>query len=102
VKAGKEPKQAKKGKETIVLEPEEFKKYEDAIKSAKTKFDHEDTFFAKNMKGAEEFAALIAKECLADINIDGGDQEAMDKHNAFIKQMIKEDFIAYNRNKKKK
>lgn len=91
-----------KGKQAIEMTPEEFKQYEDAIKSAKTKFDHEDTFFAKNMKGVQEYAKLIADECLNDITVDAGDAAAVKKHNDYVTQMIKEDFIAYNRNKKGK
>lgn len=95
--AKKQPK-AKQGK--VELTPEEEKQYEEAIKSAKTKFDHQDAFFEKAMKGAQEYAGLIAKECLNDIKVEEG--APMDRHNAYILQVVKEDFIEYNKNKKAK
>jgi hypothetical protein len=52
------------------LTDEELKEYDEAIKSAKTKYDHEDTYFGKGMKGTEEYSQLISKECLNDIKID--------------------------------
>lgn len=61
----KAPKEKKAGLRE--LSAEESAEYDAAIKSAKSKFDHEDTYFAKGMKGCQEFAGLIAKECLTDI-----------------------------------
>ena len=81
---------------------EEMKVYDSALKSAKTKFDHEDTFFAKGSKGVAEFTKLLAEECLSDIKIEKGDVEGNKKHNEIVAQLVKEDFISYNRNKKGK
>jgi len=52
----KEPKvkaaKATKQKETLrELSAEESAEYDNAIKSAKSKFDHEETYFSKGMKG---------------------------------------------------
>ena len=80
---------------------QEFQLYDFAIKSAKTKYDHEDTFFAKGVKGVLNYSTLIAKACLDDIKINEKDKEAMNKHNDLVKQMIRDDSIAYNRSKKK-
>lgn len=82
----------------IELSEEEKAQYEEAIKSAKTKYDHGDTYFAKNMKGLEEYSALIVKECLNDIKIDAADKAALDRHTNIVKGVIKEDFVAYKKN----
>jgi hypothetical protein len=84
---------------SVALTEEEQKEYDEAIKSAKSKYDHADTFFGKGMKGTMEYSALIAKECLADIKIDESDKAAMDKHNKYIQQVFKEEFIAFNKAK---
>jgi len=79
------------------LTPEEATEYDTAIKSAKSKFDHEDTYFGKGMKGVNEFAGLIAAECLNDIT----PQDA-EEHKLIVLTKMKEDFITFNRNKSKK
>ena len=101
---GKAPKEEKKkqAKGGIVLTDEETKAYEVAITSAKTKYDHGDTYYAKGGKGLEEYSQLIAKECLNDITVDAADKQASTKHINYIKQVLKEEFIAFNRAKAKK
>ena len=70
---GKQPKAAPKKSQKIELTEEQASAYAEAIKSAKSKFDHADTYFDKGMKGVEEFAKLIAAECLNDIKTDNVD-----------------------------
>lgn len=94
---GKEPKAPKAKPQKVVLSAEKTAEYEEAIKSAKSKFDHADTYFAKNMKGVEEFSKLIAQECLNDIKT-----ENLDEHNSIIKDIIKLEFVEYNKAKKGK
>lgn len=93
---------AGKNNKSISISLEEMKVYEPAIKSAKTKFDHEDTFFAKGTKGMNEYIKLIAAECLNDITIGKEDVEGNKKHLEIVEKLIKEDFINFNRNKKGK
>ena len=92
-------KEAKKkggnNKAKVELTAEKQKEYDEAIKSAKSKFDHADTFFEKGMKGTEEYAKLIAQECLTDIKA-----ENVDEHNKIVTHLIKEEFIEFNRAKK--
>jgi hypothetical protein len=94
------PKKEKGGAKALpvkaVLSPEMAAEYSEAIKSAKSKFDHAKTFFAKNMKGVEEFSKLIAAECLNDIKA-----QNIDEHNRIIKDIIKAEFIEFQRAKKK-
>lgn len=97
VKTKEAKKAAPKKNGPVELTAEEKALYEEAIKSAKTKFDHADTFFAKNMKGVEEYSQLITKECLNDIKIDAADKAAMDKHTNIVKAAIKEDFVAFKK-----
>jgi len=94
---GKEVKAPKAKPQKVVLSPEMTAQYDEAIKSAKSKFDHADTYFAKNMKGVEEFSKLIAAECLNDIKA-----ENLDEHNSIIKDIIKGEFVEYNKAKKGK
>jgi hypothetical protein len=94
---GKEPKATKAKPQKVELSAEKAAEYEEAIKSAKSKFDHADTYFAKNMKGVEEFSKLIAQECLNDIKTDN-----LDEHNSIIKDIIKAEFVEYNKAKKAK
>lgn len=94
-KEAKAPKQAKAQK--VALTPEQVAEYAEAIKSAKSKFDHADTYFEKNMKGVEEYCKLIAQECLNDIKTDN-----VEEHNSIVKDIIKEEFVEYNRAKKAK
>ena len=94
---GKEVKAPKAKPQKVVLSPEMAAQYDEAIKSAKSKFDHADTYFAKNMKGVEEFSKLIAAECLNDIKA-----ENLDEHNSIIKDIIKGEFVEYNKAKKGK
>ena len=49
------------------------------------------------MKGVEEFSKLIAAECLNDIKADN-----LDEHNSIIKDIIKGEFVEYNKAKKGK
>merc|ERR1712125_19974 len=95
----KEVKAPKPKKGAVVLNEEETKEYEVAIASAKTKYDHGDTYYAKGMKAMEEYAGLISKECLNDIFIDAADNVASEKHLNYIKQVLKEEFIVFNRAK---
>lgn len=100
---GKAPKEVKpKGKGVVVLSEEETKEYEIAITSAKSKYDHGDTFYARGGKGMAEYAELLAKECLNDIKVDAADKEANSKHINYIKQILKDEFIAYNKTNAKK
>lgn len=94
---GKEPKAKPAKPQKVVLTEEQQAAYDEAIKSAKSKFDHADTYFAKNMKGVEEFAKLIAAECLNDIKA-----ENVEEHNSIVKDIIKADFVEYNKTKKGK
>ena len=55
----------KGGKKPAVLHPN--KVYHEAIQSAKSKFDHCDTFFAKGDEGFEEYLVLIREECHGDV-----------------------------------
>lgn len=87
----KAPKQQKQQR---VLSEEQQALYDAAIKSAKTKFDHEDTYFEKGGKGNKEYAGLIAKECLNDITPDD-EQE----HLAIVSELLMPDFIAFQRAK---
>jgi len=81
----------------IQLESAVVELYQNALKSAQTKFDHEDTFFVKNMKGVEEYSNLLSKECLSDIKIDQSDVDKMKQHNEIIFGMLKEMFIQYKK-----
>jgi len=95
--------QAKGGKKgQVELSAEVMALYEEPIKSAKTKFDHGDAYYAKGMKGCQEYCGLIAKECLNDIKIDASDKKAMDNHNAIVTAILKPEFIEYNKIKAKK
>jgi len=91
------PKAAPAKKGPVVFSEEKTAEYAEAIKSALTKFDHQDTFFAKGMKGVDEYAALIAKECLSDITIEAGDADGLKDHNAYITGIVKEMFVAFKR-----
>merc|ERR1711862_196860 len=99
----KEKPQAKGGKKGQVdLSIEVMELYDEPIKSAKTKFDHGDTYYAKGMKGCLEYCGLIAKECLNDIKIDASDRKAMDNHNAIINAILKPECVEYMKSKAKK
>jgi len=76
--------------------------YKDAIKSAQSKFDHHDTYFAKNMKGVEEYTALLVKETLSDIKVDQANKEAVAEHQAIVAGMVKEMFVTYKKESAKK
>lgn len=92
------PQKAQKQKQAKrELTEEESAEYDKAIKSAKSKFDHEDTYFAKGMKGVNEYAGLIAKECLSDIT-----PKDEKEHQDLVVGLIKQDFIAFNKAKKGK
>lgn len=84
--------------QAVVIDEELMKLYFEPIKSAKTKFDHEDVYFAKGMKACQEFTGLIAKETLNDVKIDEGDSEGIKKHNEIIAAFVKADFVEYMKN----
>ena len=73
----------------VALSMEESERYEEALRSAQTKFDHQSTYYDQLMKGVEEYAGLIGKECLSDIEIDRNDEEAMARHQNIINYIIK-------------
>jgi len=94
---------AKGGKKgQVELTAEVVALYEEPIKSAKSKFDHGDAYYAKGMKGGQDYWGLIAKECLNDIKIDSSDKKAMDNHNGIINAILKPEFIEFNKNKAQK
>ena len=75
-------------------------KYARAIKSAASKFDAAETFFEKGkMRGAMEYAKLIADEALADILVDASDAAAATRHADIVVGLVKQEFIAWNRSK---
>jgi len=71
-----EPKK-KLGDNKVELNEEINMKYEEPVKSAKSKFDHGDTYFAKGGKGLNEYIGLLSKECLNDIVIEKEDKKGM-------------------------
>ena len=64
VKQAKKPSQEKKPATAKVIPA---KVYADAIKSARTKFDHVDTFLEKGEGGREDYISLITAECTQDV-----------------------------------
>lgn len=55
----------KVGKKPAILHPN--KVYHEAVQSAKSKFDHCDTFYGKGKEGFEEYFGLIKEECHGDV-----------------------------------
>ena len=100
-RGGKAQKKKSKGKKGGVAQPaltaDQVEAYTRAIASAKSKFDHQDVFFARKMKGAQEYSALLAAECLADISVDGADGAAMAAHQAHVMAVVKQEFVAFCR-----
>lgn len=74
-----------------------WEKYGEPVKSAKTKFDHADVYFAKGQKGLDEYIGLIDKECLTDIKIDAADEAAIGEHTAIVTMIVKMDFIEFKK-----
>ena len=96
-KKGSKQRRGGAGAATKKLTDAEEAAYSTAIVSAQSKFDHQDTFFAKKMKGAQEYSSLIAAECLNDIAVDSGDKTALKQHQAVVFARIKQAFVAFCR-----
>jgi len=93
---GPKPKVAK-----LEITDEIIERYAEPIKSAKTKFDHQDVYFAKNCKGLDEYACLIKNETLTDLQIDPKDKEAMTEHTQIVIALIKTEFTEYKKSQGK-
>lgn len=76
---------------------EAMAQYEEPIKSAKSKFDHCDVYFAKD-KNPMKYSKMIAQEVLSDIKIDDKDKKAMQAHEAMVLNFIKLDFAEFKKN----
>ncbi len=57
------------------------------------KFDHQDVYFLKHMKGVEEYSKLISEECLNDIELDG--DLTKKKHDKIVRDIIKNEFVEF-------
>ena len=71
--------------------------YEEAIKSAKSKFDHYDFFFTQD-KNPMKYGKMIAKEVLSDIKIDEKDKKAIQAHEKIVMDFVKLDFAEFKKN----
>jgi hypothetical protein len=60
------------------------------VKSARSKFDHCDVYFAKG-KGPGDYCKLIAQETLSDIKVDSN-KKALDSHYTMVFKFIKPEF----------
>lgn len=81
----------------VEITDEVIEQYSEPVKSAKTKFDHSDTYYARNTNGLQEYACLIKMETLKDLGIDEKDKEAMVRHTAIIGALIKLEFTNYKK-----
>lgn len=70
IQSEKKVKAKAKGSHRFRLTEEEVALFAEAVKSAKTKFEHEDTYFEKNATGRKEYEELIWRECLDDMEVD--------------------------------
>merc|ERR1712176_89925 len=95
-KGGKESSGKKGSKEKPGLSEELRAQYEEAVNSAKTKFDHCDVFFAKD-KNPMGFIKMIATEAVNDIKVDKTDTKAMKEHEGIVRDLIMPDFQAWKK-----
>ena len=95
-KKAPEPKKAKGG-----ISEEDQAKYAEPIKSAKSKFDHCDVYFA-NDKNPMKYGKMIAQEVLNDIKIDTTNKKAMKEHENMVMNFIKLDFAEFKKGEAKK
>lgn len=95
-KKAPEPKKQKGG-----ITPEVEAQYGEPIKSAKSKYDHCDVFFAKD-KNPMKYSKMIAQETLNDIKVDAANKKAMKEHEAMVLNFIKLDFAEFKKNESKK
>lgn len=88
----------KKGTKNAGAAADAQAKYAEPMKSARSKFDHCDTYFAKD-KNPMGYAKLIADELLnsGDINIDKADRKALQEHVKNVLEFIKDDFAEYKK-----
>lgn len=94
-KKAPEPKKPKGG-----ISEEDTAKYAEPIKSAKSKFDHCDVYFAKD-KNPMKYGKMIAGEVLNDIKIDAKDKKALKDHENMVMNFIKLDFAEFKKNEGK-
>jgi hypothetical protein len=79
------------------ISAEAMAQYEEPIKSAKSKFDHCDVYFAKD-KNPMKYSKMIAQEVMNDVKIDEKDKKAITAHEAMVLNFIKLDFAVFKKN----